>query len=148
MWGMQKTILMIVAVALVGCSVYELPSGGGEPQLKRNVVKIKKIKRPDAGRIRINLGDILKEYEAKPNSDPIIEKAVRKQLKKPTGKLTKVDLEYVTVLDLSGTQISDTGLKEVAKLKRLIRLYLSNTKITDADLKELSKLKQLKWLSS
>ena len=29
-------------------------------------------------------------------ADPIIEKAIRKQLKKPTGELTKADLEKVT----------------------------------------------------
>ena len=50
----------------------------------------------------------------------IVEAAIRKQLKKPTGALTKSDLEKVTRLDLSGTGITDAGLKEVAKLKNSI----------------------------
>ena len=55
----------------------------------------------------------------------IVEKAIREQLEKPTGKLTKVDLAKVTRLDLSGTGITDAGFKEVAKLKELKRLLLS-----------------------
>ncbi|SVE02718.1 uncharacterized protein METZ01_LOCUS455572, partial [marine metagenome] len=34
--------------------------------------------------------------------DPIVEKAIRKELKKPTGELTKVDLEKVKMLALMG----------------------------------------------
>ena len=56
-------------------------------------------------------------------SDPnnvIVEKAVRgKSLKKPTGELTKADLEKVTALGLGYTKITDAGLKEVTKLQNL-----------------------------
>ena len=31
-----------------------------------------------------------------PIANPIVEKAIRKQIKKPTGELTKADLEKVT----------------------------------------------------
>ena len=48
-------------------------------------------------------------------SDPIVEKAIRKQLKKPTGKLTKADLEKVTLLSLSSNQLTEVpkGLEKL-----------------------------------
>ena len=82
-----------------------------------------------------------------PKMDPIIEEAIRKELKKPEGKLTKTYLEKVTRLILNGTKkVTDAGLKGVAKLKQLKGLYLEGTEITDAGLKEVAKLKQLKVL--
>ena len=65
-------------------------------------------------------------------ADSIVEKAVRKGLKKPEGELTEADLGKFIKLDLHSTQITDAGLKEVAKLQNLDRLFLMNTKITDA----------------
>ena len=50
-------------------------------------------------------------------ANPIIEESVRESLKKPTGELTAGDLEKVTRLVLYDTQITDAGLKEVAKLQ-------------------------------
>ena len=47
-------------------------------------------------------------------ADPIVEKAVRKSLKKPGGKPTEADLEKVLRLSLSNTKITDAGLKKVA----------------------------------
>ena len=83
-----------------------------------------------------------------PKMDPIIEELIRKELKKPEGKLTKTYLEKVTRLILNGTKkVTDAGLKEVAKLKQLKGLYLEGTEITDAGLKEISKLKQLNFLA-
>lgn len=80
-------------------------------------------------------------------SDLIIEKAVlRNPLNKLKGKPTNADLEKVTALDLTGTQITDEGLKEVVKLQKLEALWLSNTKITDENLKELAKLQKLQEL--
>ena len=80
--------------------------------------------------------------------DSIIEEAIRNELKKPEGKLTKVYLEKVTRLILNGTKkVTDAGLKGVAKLKQLKGLYLEGTEITDAALKEVAKLKQLNFLA-
>ena len=79
-------------------------------------------------------------------ADPIVEKAVRKSLKKPTGELTKADLANVRKLYLAGTKITDVGLTEVGKLQNLTGLALSDTQITDAGLKEVAKLQQLKGL--
>jgi internalin A len=45
---------------------------------------------------------------------------------------------------LSGTQVTDAGLKELASLKKLRTLVLQKTKVTDAGLKELASCKQLR----
>ena len=69
----------------------------------------------------------------------IVERAIRKQLGKPTGDLTKADLGKVTVLSLRGTEITDVGLKEVAKLQKLKVLGLNGTKVTYAGVAQLKK---------
>ena len=61
-------------------------------------------------------------------ADPIVEKAIRGELKKPEGELTEADLAKVTRLDFNDTQITDVGLKEVAKLKNLYWLSLGTPK--------------------
>ena len=71
--------------------------------------------------------------------DPILEKAVRSELKKPTGKLTEADLEKVTELHLHHAPITDAGLVELAKLQNLTDLYLSDTQVTEAGVAELKK---------
>ncbi len=76
-------------------------------------------------------------------ADPIVEKAIRKSLKKPEGELTEADLVNVIELILADTQITDEGLKEMAKLQRLETLQLSYTRVTDAGIKELAKSQQL-----
>jgi len=80
-------------------------------------------------------------------ANPIVEKAIRKSLKKPTGELIKADLAKATYLDLSFTQITDAGLGDVAKLQQLTILILNDTKITDAGLTEVAKLQQLTYLN-
>jgi hypothetical protein len=79
-------------------------------------------------------------------ADPIVEKAVREDPKKPTGELTEADLAKVTQLVLSATQITDAGLKDVAKLKNLKDLDLRAAQITDAGLKDIAKMQQLRRL--
>ena len=76
-------------------------------------------------------------------ADPIVEKAIREDLKKPTGELTKADLEKVTKLHLSNNKLTEVP-KEMEKLTQLMRLYLSFNKLTDV--KGLEKLTQLEWL--
>lgn len=80
-------------------------------------------------------------------ADSTVEKAIRMSLKKPLGELTKADLENVTGLDLCRANISNAGLKEIAKLKQLIVLGLSRSNISDMGLKELAKCKKLEGLS-
>ena len=85
-----------------------------------------------------------------PEIDQIIEGAIREVIDKPKGKLTKADLAEVEELSLEGTEITDEGLKELVKLKKLTELILFGCKqITDAGLKELARLTHLDvlWLS-
>ena len=98
--------------------------------------------------IAVVMGQSVLAADKKPLiADPTVEKVLRKELKKPEGELTKADLAKVRRLALSTTRITDAGLKEVAKMKRLTKLHLSRTKITDAGLKEVAKLKQLEYLN-
>ena len=121
MWRMRYFLLMIVVV--MGC-------GKKTPQTPPESIPTPK-------------GE-LKETE--PPKGPI-ESAIRKELKKPNGELTKEDLEKVTFLNLDNTKITNAGLKELAKLQQITRLWLFNTQITDAGLKEVAKLKQLEGLN-
>ena len=71
-----------------------------------------------------------------------IEKAIRAELKKPEGELTKADLKKVVKLNLFNRGISDlTTLKEMPNLKEL---NLERNKISDlTPLSELTNLEQL-----
>jgi len=72
----------------------------------------------------------------------IIEKAIRKEIVKPEGELTKPDFEKVTKLSLVGGNLTD--LKTLTKLLNLQSLVLLQTKASD--LNPLSKLTHLKEL--
>ncbi len=82
-------------------------------------------------------------------ADPIVEEAVRWTLQKPTGKLTKADLDKVTQLDLSynkSIRNGDGGIpKGLEKLPNLTWLDLSINSLTSV--KGLEKLTKLKMLN-
>ena len=70
--------------------------------------------------------------------NPIIEKAIRKSINKPTGELTKADLEKVTRLYLGYKRLTD--VKELEKLTKLEQLDLyGNRGLTIAQLDQLKK---------
>ena len=75
-------------------------------------------------------------------ADPIVEEAVRQQLNaqgdKPTGELTKADLEKVTGLDCSYIQL--TSVKGLEKLTQLEELVLENNPDLTKD--QIAKLKR------
>jgi Leucine-rich repeat (LRR) protein len=75
-------------------------------------------------------------------ANPIIEKAVREELKKPTGKLTKADLEKIDDLYIQNNQL--TSVKGLEKLTLLTELYLDANKLTSV--KGLEKLTHLTGL--
>ena len=78
----------------------------------------------------------------KEESAKVIEAAIRKSLKKPTGELTKADLEKVRELYLVDDQLTD--VKWLEKLTKLTALSLNHNQLTDV--KGLEKLTQLKCL--
>ena len=61
-------------------------------------------------------------------ADPIVEKAIRKSLKKPQGELTKTDLAKVTRLNLVGTKITDAGVAELQKALPNCKIHSNPTK--------------------
>jgi hypothetical protein len=81
-------------------------------------------------------------FDLNDNSHVILEAAIRKEISKPTGELTKADLEKVTSLDIRDRPIRDVG--PLVKLTRLKKLSISNNKITD--ISSLTKLTQLEEL--
>ena len=82
-----------------------------------------------------------------PDLPSVIELEIRILTGKPTGELTEADFGKVSVLHLSGAEITDTEMKKVAKLQKLFSLNLVSSQITDTGLKEVAKLKQLKQLT-
>ena len=76
-------------------------------------------------------------------TNPIVEKAIRKELNKQEGELTKADLEKVTRLELWNNQLTEVP-KELEKLTKLTSLALNDNQLTDV--KELEKLTQLELL--
>ena len=76
-------------------------------------------------------------------ADPIVENAIREAAKKPTGELTKADLESVKTLFLFLNELTQVP-KDLEKLKQLTELHLNNNKLNNV--KGLEKLGQLKYL--
>ena len=78
-------------------------------------------------------------------ADPILEKAIRKELGKQEGELTQADLEKVTILDLRSNQL--TEMKGLEKLSHLTSLDLGGNQLTEVPkgLEKLTKLNRL-WL--
>ena len=80
----------------------------------------------------------------KEESEKFIEAEIRYELNKPTGELTKADLEKVTELWLKGNQLTD--VKGLEKLTKLERLNLRDNKLTKVP-EGLEKLDQLTWVN-
>ena len=58
---------------------------------------------------------------------------------RPNLELSQSKLQKLEILDLTGTQITDAGLKDVAKLQKLTILELTGTQVTAAGVSEISK---------
>ena len=115
--NMKQILLMIALVALAGCHA-ENKKRAEESQRQSTIVEI---------------------------ANPILEKAIRKAAKKPTGELTEADLDKLTSLHLSRNQLTDVkGLENTSQLKAL---FLNENKLTKlTGVKGLEKLTQLKQL--
>ena len=73
-------------------------------------------------------------------ADPIVEHAIRNSLKKSyKERLTEEDLQKVTELNLTAYNLTDAGLKDLAKLQNLQYVNLYDTKVTEAGVAELQK---------
>ena len=121
--GMKQILVMMAAVMLMGCSK-DTPETSRTAEAEAQVAS-----KPTP----------VSPVDEKLITDPIVEEKVRKSLKKPEGELTAGDLEKVTRLFLYNTQITDEGLKDLAKLQKLELLALEGTKVTKAGVAELKK---------
>jgi hypothetical protein len=65
---------------------------------------------------------------------------------KGLAELAGFALHELSTLNLEKTQVTDAGMKEVAKFKQLEKLYLRDTNVTDEGLIELANLNQLEFL--
>tara|TARA_B100000579_G_C22796226_1_gene837273 strand:+ start:473 stop:760 length:288 start_codon:yes stop_codon:yes gene_type:complete len=94
MKGIKQLLLILAVVVLVGC--------GKKGDSNTGVINPNK---PAPKAIPVNI------------DNPIVEEAIREQLKKPTGALTQVDLENMTKLSLHYNQLTEVpkGLEKLTK---------------------------------
>ncbi|SVE53323.1 uncharacterized protein METZ01_LOCUS506177, partial [marine metagenome] len=142
---MKQMLVILAAVVLVGCGNKKEVTGTGENN--SNTAKAKATPKAEPK------GDLTPKAEAKAGTtpktqpkveaknpqpskaipanidDPILEKAIREELNKPTGELTQVDLEKVYNLDLYEKQLTELP-KGLEKLTQLERLSLWNNQLT------------------
>lgn len=127
MAGVKHFLLTIAVVALLGC---------GKKEEAQPTTPKPEAKKPEPPKV------VLSSTEAK----ALVEAAIRRQLKKPEGELTKEDLEKVTLIDLPRRGLTDGSL--LAGLTNLKELSLNDNRLTDVSpLEGLTKLETL-WLES
>ena len=154
----MKQLLLIVAFILVGCSsgsdkasgvryglgwssgpaVTEVPQSPPESKITDQP----ETKKPESPEVDTKVVAKKPEYPKVILNNLLAEAAIRKATEKPTGELTKADLEKLTHLSLHNNQL--TGVKGLEKLTQLTVLNLFNNQLTDV--KGLEKLTQLKGL--
>ena len=103
LYGMKHILLMMTLMVLVGCGEKAEPlpaphSAKDKPKTAR-AVKAEAQTTPEPSPNPDPDPDPA-PAEEKLIADPIVEKAVRKELKKPEGELTEADFEKVTVTTL------------------------------------------------
>ena len=108
-----------------------------EPSVTPKATPEKETKNPDLPKAEV------KKPLTKEESAEVIEKAIRKELKKPTGELTEADLEKVAMLYLGNNKLTEVP-KTLEKLTQLRELHLSFNRLTDVKgLEKLTKLEEL-----
>jgi hypothetical protein len=130
---MRISSIVLLLLGVLGCGAATQPtkpfaeSGGNQVQQHQAAKPIKVV--PNS-----------------PEAKAAIEAAIRKTAGKPTGELTKADLEKVTgidvVLDIRSKNI--TELTPLADLTNLVQFQLGLNQITD--LTPLAGLTKLEWL--
>ena len=116
---MKQLLLICAVVALVGCKEVAV-------DVVDQVILSEKRKKEKARRHRI-----------------IVEIAIRDELEKLEGELTKADYEKVTFLNLSYKKLTEVP-KDLEKLTKLKKLILSGNQLTSVE--GLEKLDQLTYL--
>ena len=147
--GMKQILLMIAMVALVGCGKKEASEQQVEaPAAETLTARV--VDGPDSrqwpylpdefiplDKFIVNYGTELKFYGGKVHLLELNAETTDIELKHLTG-MADVLAEEVE-LTFSHSQITDVGLKELAKMKNLVLLDLEKTQVTDAGVAELKK---------
>ena len=111
---------------------------------------VNKLKDPNPHTKPRKRSDVIKEVQAatrlilvRRNSSLVVEKTIRKMIRKPTGELTRADLEKVAELSLPNNKLTDVP-KDLEKLTQLQKLDLSANQLTNVrGLENLTKLQVL-----
>src|SRR5437868_3154818 len=73
----------------------------------------------------------------------VVDREAEQVIKALGGKIERnpfIPGSPIRVVDFTGTQLTDTGLRELARLRNVEFLMLGNTQVTDAGLKEIANL--------
>jgi len=124
---------------LLKCAVVVLVGGcGGKKKSPEEQVEV-----PVAPKVEAKNPEPPKVVSENLIANPIVEKEIRNKINKPTGELTKEDLEPVKTLFLFLNELTQVP-KDLEKLEQLTELHLNNNKL--GNVKGLEKLGQLKYL--
>ena len=134
---MKQLLLICAVVALVGCGTISqkvIDSTNSIVTSPPKAVPSLWLETPEAR----NPHSYYQKGQKMADNWRIIEYRIRTQARKPTGILTKADLEKVTILNLSYNQLTDVTCLE--KLTQLEMLNLrNNPDLTKAQIDELKK---------
>lgn len=82
-------------------------------------------------------------------ADPVFEAAIREQLERPSGDVTRADMATLTTLDVTQGQIETQSLEGIQHATNLRSLFIGGTAVEDlatlADLESLEMLYAWKW---
>tara|TARA_Y100001934_G_scaffold185427_1_gene218952 strand:- start:1208 stop:1960 length:753 start_codon:yes stop_codon:yes gene_type:complete len=132
----MKTLISILIVLLgAGCGEFKKGYEKGVERQKKAAQERAKASNPGPP----------KATPEKLINDPIIEKAIRKELYKPTGVLTKAHLKILYGLRLENNQLTELPSKDLEKLTHIKSLDLSGNQLTNVN--GLEKFTQLRRLS-
>jgi hypothetical protein len=130
------SVRMVVPILFLGCLVFNLRADERKDPIDAETIA--DFEKLGASRALVSF-----------DRDADITKALRgfRFVELPEGKIPKLPQVKVPFgLDLSGTKLTDEGLKELKNHKNLNWLELKDTEVSDVGLKELKDLKNLIYL--
>ena len=140
---MKFSPIVLLLFAMLGCGSGTQPakpsaeSGGNQAQLQKVATPEKQAASPAEKTLDVAPEPIMVVPNS-PKAKAAIEAAIRKAAGKPSGELTKTDLEKVKKFVLFNNQITDlTPLARLTKLQQL--LIINNPNLTKTEIGKLQK---------
>ena len=141
---MKRLLGLLLVMGMVGCGQNENAGNAVDPSIGADEQLV-----TDSGGEKETPTSTSWVSDPNDRNNVKIEAKIRRAIKKPTGELTKADLEKVTKLDLRvNPELTDAGLahlKGLSRLKTLILFYCPT--ITGSGLQHLATLEQLEELN-